>query len=166
MQTQFSVDFRYVRETKKKPEWTHLQEKEIAFAHVQACKRARTHSLQLLLLYLVIGFIVSDGSSDVINQRVDKILTLPHRSPAIRTGRAQISRKQNKTMRQPDICHLLQSDSGLLFFLTLLHHIRRVSNLENRLFSHKYKMKSINNAENTLLCNWAALGKQMYWLIF
>lgn len=96
MQTQLSVDLRYVQETKRS-------------RNERACRREKLHlhmceCAQLLLLYLVIGFIVSDGSPDVINQRVDKILTLPHRSPAIRTGRAQISRKQNKTMRQPDMC--------------------------------------------------------------
>lgn len=101
MQTQFSVDFRYVQETKRSQNEHTCRRKKM---HLHMCECARMHSLHLLLLYLVIGFVVSDGSSDVINQRVDKILTIPHRSPAIRTSRAQISRKHNKTMRQPDIC--------------------------------------------------------------
>lgn len=58
------------------------------------------------LLYLVIAFKVGDGPSNVIHQRVNKILAHPHRPPAIWTSRAQISttkQKQNYHKRQRDI---------------------------------------------------------------
>lgn len=43
-----------------------------------------------LSFYLVICFMVCYGSPNVVDQRVDEILTIPHCFPAIWAGRAQI----------------------------------------------------------------------------
>jgi len=53
--------------------------------------------------HLVIGFIVRYGSADVVDQRVNEVLTLPHRFPAIWTSGAQIS--GNRSSRNHHICH-------------------------------------------------------------
>lgn len=54
--------------------------------HSVVCRQILTRSPSHLVVHPVVG----DGSSDVVDQRVDEVLTLPHCFPAFWAGRAQV----------------------------------------------------------------------------
>lgn len=86
--------------------------------------------------HLVICFIVGYGSPDVVDQRVNKILTLPHCFPAIWTGGAQISGNKNSQNNQGNVTFVCVCFNHIRSFHSHWNHVRRVSSVNSKEFPH------------------------------